>query len=188
MVEQFNRSLLQLLRTYVDRENDWEHAALPLVLYAYCTAIHASTVCSPFLLMFGQNPSTSHLGPQTAFDSTACPDHIRDKIVELVDTNLAQAASNQKVAYDYKHIHCWRPCMASNTHSWQIGFSVGGKLGFRIHQESYNHGNCRWEQNKGCSYKWIKSSSPAIASFHGTLYHFSLMIHLCTYRKTCPQQ
>lgn len=42
MVERFNRSLLQLLRCYVDTEDDWE-CYLPLVLYAYRTAQHSST-------------------------------------------------------------------------------------------------------------------------------------------------
>ena len=53
MVERFNRSLLQLLRCYVQRQNDWEQY-LPLVLYAYRTALHSSTGCSPFELMFGR--------------------------------------------------------------------------------------------------------------------------------------
>ena len=47
MVERFNCSLLQLLRAYVDKENDWEKY-LPLVLYAYRSAIHSSTGFSPF--------------------------------------------------------------------------------------------------------------------------------------------
>ena len=34
MVERFNRSLLQLLRTYVEEESDWERF-LPLILHAY---------------------------------------------------------------------------------------------------------------------------------------------------------
>ena len=34
MVKRFNRTLVQLLRTYVDTQNDWERY-LPLVLYAY---------------------------------------------------------------------------------------------------------------------------------------------------------
>ena len=42
MVERFNRSLLQLLRTYVEKEEDWEQY-LPLALYAYRTAQHSST-------------------------------------------------------------------------------------------------------------------------------------------------
>ena len=46
MVERFNRSLLQLLRCYVDMEDDWE-CYLPLVLYAYRTAVyHHFNSCS----------------------------------------------------------------------------------------------------------------------------------------------
>ena len=56
MVERLNRSLLQLLRTYVTHEDDWERH-LPLVLYAYRTAPHTSTGVSPFELMFGRQPS-----------------------------------------------------------------------------------------------------------------------------------
>ena len=40
MVERFNRSLLQLLRTYVEREEEWE-CHLSLVLFEYRTAIHS---------------------------------------------------------------------------------------------------------------------------------------------------
>ena len=42
MVERFNRSLLQLLLTYVEEESDWEQF-LPLVLHAYLTSVHSST-------------------------------------------------------------------------------------------------------------------------------------------------
>ena len=41
MVEHFNRSPLQLLRSYVEKEADWEQH-LPLVLFAYRTVIHIS--------------------------------------------------------------------------------------------------------------------------------------------------
>ena len=42
MVERFNRSLLQILRTYVDKEDKWKRY-LPLVLFAYRTATHTAT-------------------------------------------------------------------------------------------------------------------------------------------------
>ena len=56
MVEHFNRSLLQMLRTYVDKQADWEQH-LPLVLYAYRTSVHSSTGIEPYVLMFGRQPA-----------------------------------------------------------------------------------------------------------------------------------
>ena len=102
MVERFNRSLLQLLRAYVDNQDDWEWY-LPLVLYAYRTAVHSSTGSSPFLLMFGCHPTLTPFLPSTAFDSTSYPAHICAKLAELQDlaeSNLAAAAHHQKSAYD----------------------------------------------------------------------------------------
>ena len=57
MVECLNRSLLQLLRSYVDidKQYDWEQH-LPLLLYAYRTASHSSTGVKPFVLMMGCDP------------------------------------------------------------------------------------------------------------------------------------
>ena len=42
LVERFNRTLLQLLRTYVEKKEEWEKY-LPLALFAYRTTIHHST-------------------------------------------------------------------------------------------------------------------------------------------------
>ncbi len=58
---------MQLLRVYVTKEADWERY-LPLVLYAYRTAVHASTGISPFMLMFGRQPRSLDLLPALAFD------------------------------------------------------------------------------------------------------------------------
>ena len=103
MVERFNRSLLQLLRTYVEKENEWERY-LPLVLFAYRTATHSSTGVSPFTLMFGRPPkhfcdfSSSH-----SFDPGTYQAQLEAKLADLrdfVEANVTQAAHSQKDYYD----------------------------------------------------------------------------------------
>ena len=103
MVERFDRSLLQLLCSYVETQSDWERYLL-LVLYAYRTSVHSSTGSSPFLLMFGRNHSFNTLSPQTAFNSSSYPAYLQNKLAEFhdfVESNLAEAADRQKSAYDH---------------------------------------------------------------------------------------
>ena len=102
MVERFNRSLLQLLRAYVDAQSDWERY-LPLVLYAYRTSVHASTGISPFVLMFGRHPRSMPFAKLNEFDSLSYPAHLQAKHAELrdfVEANLAEAEHHQKSVYD----------------------------------------------------------------------------------------
>ena len=53
MVERLNRSLLQILRAFVEKQHDWERY-LPMVMFAYRTSVHASTKVTPFSLMVGR--------------------------------------------------------------------------------------------------------------------------------------
>ena len=69
-VDHFNRSLLQLLRTYSDKESDWEQH-LPLALYAYRNAVHSSTGVSPHMLMFGREPHASLFDLSLSFDPSS---------------------------------------------------------------------------------------------------------------------
>ena len=104
MVERFNRSLLQLLRCYVDSKDDWERY-LPLVLYAYRTAQHSSTGVSPFQLMFGRPPQSASFQQPIAFDPATYSSHLQAKLAslqDLVHTNLTANAYQQKMYYD-KH-------------------------------------------------------------------------------------
>ena len=104
MVERMNRSLLQLLRSYVETQDEWERY-LPLVLFAYRTAVHATTGVSPFVLMFGRSPQISDLSTPTAFDSASYQTQLQAKLAELqdfVECHTTQAASKQKATYD-KH-------------------------------------------------------------------------------------
>lgn len=102
MVERFNRSLLQLLLSYVSKESDWERY-LPFVLYAYRTAVHSSTGVSPFVLMFGRQPKSSDFPPVHAFEPSSYQAHLQAKLSELqdlVELNTVEAAHQQKIHYD----------------------------------------------------------------------------------------
>ena len=101
MVERFNRSLLQLLRTYVDTESDWEKHLL-LVLYAYRTATHASTDVSPHILMFGRQPHSAVFEAPCGFEPMSYQFHLRDKLVKLrdfVESQLIMSSASQKMSY-----------------------------------------------------------------------------------------
>ena len=101
LVECFNRSLLQLLCSFVHSGPDWERY-LPLVLYAYRTSRHASTGVSPFQMMFGHQPK---LPEHTvgAFDTHSYQAHLHAKLAELQDlvtSNTAAAAHRQQQGYN----------------------------------------------------------------------------------------
>ena len=104
MVERFNRTVLQLLRAYVDQQNEWEKY-LPLALYAYRTSTHTSTSVSPFELMFGRQPK-DHTEGQTGYAVDEYQGTMQAKLAELMDfveTHMVDAASHQKQEND-KHM------------------------------------------------------------------------------------
>ena len=98
-----NRSLLNLLRSFVDKKGDWEQN-----LQYLCTSTAPPNtpplVCSPFEVIFGSNPPL-HI-PE--FQSTATLDPgdyvsaLQQKLMELrelVDANLVKSASWQEHFY-----------------------------------------------------------------------------------------
>lgn len=102
LVERFNRSLLQMLRAYVQQQHDWEQY-LPLVLYAYRTAVHASTGVSPFELMFGRQGHKPPLPSTTAHDVLSYQCQLRAKLAQLADfveSHNVQAHTQQKHYFD----------------------------------------------------------------------------------------
>lgn len=60
LVEQVNWSLLILLWTFVEKQEDWEQN-LQFLLYIYHTTKHSSTDLSPFEVSFGWNPQSLHI-------------------------------------------------------------------------------------------------------------------------------
>lgn len=102
MVERFNRSLLQMLRSYVNDQAEWERY-LPFVLFAYRTAVHASTGVTPFEMMFGRAPQQPPFPQTTAYDVITYPNYLRSKLAQLTDfveTHMTEAAHKQKLCFD----------------------------------------------------------------------------------------
>ena len=60
LVERMNRSLLNLLRTQVGKDGDWEEH-VQLLLFIYRTTKHSSTKLSPYEILSGQNPASPQL-------------------------------------------------------------------------------------------------------------------------------
>ena len=102
MVERFNRSLLQLLRTYVEKREGWKKY-LPLALFAYRTVVHSSTGVTPFMLMYGREPSSGICTSPMGHEVHEFPAVLQSKLAklrDLVETHNAEAASRQKSHYD----------------------------------------------------------------------------------------
>ena len=99
LVERMNRSLLALLRTYVERENEWEKH-LQLILFIYRTTKHASTGLSPYEILFGCNPPPLQIpslpGPVIP-DPSEYSAALNMKLIELreiVDANIVHSILN----------------------------------------------------------------------------------------------
>ena len=99
-----NRLLLSLLRTYVERETQWEEH-LQLLLYIYRTTKHSSTGFSPFEVLFGFNPPLQQVPdlcrPLFPEPSDYC-EQLKNKLAflrEMVDSNLVESTDRQQNSY-----------------------------------------------------------------------------------------
>ena len=115
MVKCLKRSLLELLRTYTQRQDDWgKH--IPLVLYAYRTATHCSTGTPPFLLilLYGRQSKSSAFSSFTGYDALQYHETLQAKLAELqdlVEPHIVESAQCHKGSY--------------NQHSAEQSFKVG---------------------------------------------------------------
>jgi hypothetical protein len=159
LVERSNRSVLQMLRTYVTKEEDWEQY-LPLLLYAYRTSQHSSTKFSPYFLMFGKEPKsllTSDSPP--GYDANTYGSQLTMKLAklfDLVDSNLTEAADRQKKGYDsstqkrvsfHKEDHIWLsdPTARKLSPRWESGWKVASepKINSPVLKIQHNDGRHR---------------------------------------------
>ena len=126
MVERFNRTLLQLLRTYVSSNSDWEVYLLH-VLYAYRTSCHTTTGAPPYLLLYGRNPPNFQRDKQLAYDPSTYSATVQARLAKLQDfvhTNISLAARNQKLHYDQ---HTSTPSFKLGDPVW-LSVPTAGKL------------------------------------------------------------
>jgi len=104
LVERMNRSILNLLRGLVDKEEDWEEH-LQLLLYLYRTTKHATTGLSPYETLFGSNPPPLNIptsGIISHLDPGDYSSMLQGKLLELrelVEANTVEAANRQKQSY-----------------------------------------------------------------------------------------
>ena len=76
---------------------------MPFVLFAYRTAVHASTGVSPFEMMFGCPPHQPPLPEVTAYNVVSYQNQYRSKLAQLTDfveAHMTEAARKQKLYYD----------------------------------------------------------------------------------------
>ena len=78
MAERANISSLQMLRSYSSNTGNWGKWLL-LLMFAYRTSKHSSTMNCPFTLMFGRNVKESlpFSSTNTAHDATSYKDHLQ---------------------------------------------------------------------------------------------------------------
>lgn len=93
-VEQYNRTIMAILRNYVsEHQNDWDEYATSLT-YAYNTAIYRSTGTTPFNLVLSNPPASFSLHHSVSEPSKAVDKReLRDEYVSLLERAVRFARS-----------------------------------------------------------------------------------------------
>ena len=108
LVERFNHTFTTIISMYVsEHQKDWDHFIL-YALFAYRTAVQASTNETPFYLMYCRDPrlpiDATLLKAQEAYENTDDYRHvITDRFIEarkLTSDNIELAQQRQKAQYD----------------------------------------------------------------------------------------
>ena len=111
LVERFNRTLIDMLaKTVAKNGRDWDER-LPYVLFAYRASMQASTMESPFYLLYGRDPRLpceQTLTPPVARTDICIDDYKSETTLRLQDAwelaraNVKKAQRRQKAQHD-KH-------------------------------------------------------------------------------------
>ena len=112
LVERINRTIKQMIRIFVNQNNaNWDEL-LPYLLMAYRSTEHASTRCTPNILMLGRQikiPLDLMVGPTPDKLDDICQIEYAEwlqksmnKMFQFVFKNTQTAATRQKTNYDKK--------------------------------------------------------------------------------------
>ena len=124
LVERSNRILLDMLRSYVAREEQWEDF-LSLMLYSYNTSCHSSIETNPFTLMYGREPGPNGLDQEFGYDSLGYAKQLKERLQKynnLVRNHLETASEKQKRFYD---------AHASRTVKFKVGDDIWLRIPYR---------------------------------------------------------
>ena len=105
MVERVNRTLADMLASYVSNHPDRWSTFLPFVTFAYNTAVHTSTGFTPFYLMYGREArEPSDMMPparlRTINDDNMIYSQMWHDAIDLAKDKLHEAQEAQKLYYD----------------------------------------------------------------------------------------
>ena len=108
LVERFNRTLGQMLAMYVDENHHTWDVQLPFVLFAYRSAVQASTGVTPFYLMFGREPRFPILNnfepdPKTKYSVTQYLENREREYrnaTRLVKANIYEVQRRQEILHN----------------------------------------------------------------------------------------
>ena len=105
MVERFNRTVADMIASYVVNQPDRWDEYLPYATFAYNTAVHSSTGYTPFYLMFGREArEPNDVLPPTRLliisDENTIFSQMWHEAKETAKNNLAEAKEKQKYYYD----------------------------------------------------------------------------------------
>ena len=105
MVERVNRTLADMLASYVSSHPDRWSTFLPFVTFAYNTAVHTSTGFTPFYLLYGREArEPSDMIPPTRLrtinDDNMIYSQMWHDAIDIAKDKLHEAQEAQKLYYD----------------------------------------------------------------------------------------
>jgi hypothetical protein len=114
--ERFNQTLRKMLAAFVSvKQNDWDSYLAPLC-FAYNTAVHATTRCTPFELMFGRTPKVplDLVLPSVDVDLCLDPEEYAAKIKDSLRQAYAAMEENREVNVERSKLNYDRKVTAAN--------------------------------------------------------------------------